>query len=77
MTSIQEACRAKIAEVFPPERYNTQGATLTLFKNTVGVKCPKCGSENVYVESKQKRAGDEAETKIYTCLTCKKIWKKN
>lgn len=50
---------------------------MTLFKNTVGVKCPKCGSENVYVESKQKRAGDEAETKIYTCLTCKKIWKKN
>ena len=46
-----------------------------LIKNTVGVKCKNCGSENVNSYSKQVRSGDEATTVFYTCLDCKNKWR--
>lgn len=46
-----------------------------LIKNTVGVKCPKCKSENVNAFSKQIRSGDEAMTIFYTCIDCKNKWR--
>lgn len=46
-----------------------------LIKNTVGVKCKNCGSENVNAYSKQVRSGDEATTVFYTCLDCKNKWR--
>lgn len=47
----------------------------TRIANTVGIKCKKCGSENIYSESKQTRAADEAMTVFYTCLDCGNRWK--
>lgn len=48
---------------------------MELVKNTVGVKCGKCGSEEVNAFSKQIRAGDEATTVFYTCLKCGCRWR--
>lgn len=48
---------------------------VTMVKNTVGIKCKQCGSDNVYVESKQVRSADEAMTKFYTCLNCGNKWR--
>lgn len=47
----------------------------TMVKNTVGIKCKVCGSDNVYVESRQVRSADEAMTKFYTCLNCGNKWR--
>ena len=44
-------------------------------KNTFGIKCKQCGSENIYMESKQTRSADEATTKIYECLDCGNMWR--
>ena len=49
----------------------------TLIKNTVGIKCPRCQSENVNVFEKQVRSGDEAKSRFYTCLNCGNKWKKD
>lgn len=67
---IDHELRARIPiDAFKQERIVTQ------VKNTVGIKCKQCGSENVYVESKQVRSADEAMTKFYTCLDCKFQWR--
>ena len=47
----------------------------TKVKNTVGIKCKKCGSDNIYSESRQTRSADEAMTIFYTCLNCGNKWK--
>ena len=56
---------------FIPETINT------MIKNTVGIKCRKCQSDNVYSMSRQTRSGDEAMTIFYTCLNCGNKWKVN
>ena len=43
--------------------------------NTVGIKCKKCGSENIYSESRQTRSSDEAMTVFFTCLDFGARWK--
>ena len=52
-----------------------QESLQTKIKNTVGIKCNKCGSDNVFSESRQTRSGDEAMTIFYTCLNCGNKWK--
>lgn len=44
-------------------------------KNTTNIKCNICGSDNIWVESKQVRAADEATTKFYECLNCGNKWR--
>ena len=46
----------------------------TKFKNTADRRCKKCGSDNIYVESRQTRSADETTTKIYECLNCGDRW---
>lgn len=50
---------------------------ITLIKNTVGIKCPRCKSENVNVYEKQTRSSDEAKSKFYTCIDCGNKWRKD
>ena len=50
---------------------------VTLIKNTVGIKCPRCKSENVNVFEKQVRSGDEAKSRFYTCIECGNKWRKD
>lgn len=52
-----------------------QDKIVTMIKNTVNIKCKACGSDNVFVESKQVRSADEAMTKFYTCLNCGNKWR--
>lgn len=67
---INEDLRARIkTEGFKQE------AIVTKIKNTVGIYCKVCKSDNVYVESKQVRSADEATTKFYTCLNCGNTWR--
>lgn len=49
----------------------------TKVKNTVEVYCKKCGSDNVFSESRQTRSSDEAMTVFFTCLNCGNKWKMN
>lgn len=49
--------------------------TSVLIKNTVGIKCERCGSDNVNVFHKQMRSADEATSKFYTCLNCGNKWR--
>jgi DNA-directed RNA polymerase subunit M len=42
---------------------------------TVSVTCPKCGNNKAYFFSVQTRAGDEAETRFFTCTKCKHRWR--
>jgi DNA-directed RNA polymerase subunit M/transcription elongation factor TFIIS len=58
------------------ENYKTVSRVL-IIKNTYGVKCPNCGSENVHVEQKQIRSADEGATNFYDCLDCHHKWKRN
>ncbi len=39
----------------------------------VDFKCPKCKNEKAYFWSRQMRSSDEAESKFYKCLKCKKV----
>ena len=49
----------------------------TRVANVVGMKCPMCGSDEIYAESRQTRSADEAMTVFYTCLKCGWRKKKN
>ena len=54
--------------------YKTQ-ETSVMIKNTVGVKCKVCGSDNVNLFTKQTRSADEASSRFYTCLNCGNKWR--
>ena len=73
--SIQEQIREKIDELFPIEKFSSINEDVTFVKNTIGIVCPKCKSENIYTYSKQTRSGDEAETKYCHCIDCGKTWR--
>lgn len=49
----------------------------TLVKNTDGIVCKKCGSDNVNVVQKQIRSADEGSTNFYTCINCGSKWRRN
>ena len=38
-------------------------------------KCKRCGSQNVFSVSQQRRSSDEPETTFYSCLGCGNAWK--
>ena len=73
--SVQEQLKKKIDELFPIDKFSGADEEVTFVKNTIGIKCPKCHSENIYTYSKQTRSGDEAETKYCYCIDCKKHWR--
>lgn len=71
---IQRLINAVLKEKVPIDAFK-QDKIVTMIKNTVGIKCKQCGSDNVYVESRQVRSADEAMTKFYTCLNCGNKWR--
>jgi len=74
--SIQDDINVVLDEICPIEAFR-QDVINTKVKNTVGIHCRKCGSEDIYCESRQTRSADEATTKFYTCLNCGNKWKMN
>lgn len=71
---VQEKINDKLYKTVPISAFITE-AIVTRVKNTVGVICRKCGSDNVYSESRQLRSGDEAASILYACLNCNHKWR--
>jgi DNA-directed RNA polymerase subunit M/transcription elongation factor TFIIS len=40
-----------------------------------GIKCEKCGGDNVTYRQAQTRSADEPETVFFRCLACSNRWK--
>ena len=74
--SIQNEINKLLYKTVPISAF-IQDTINTKIKNTVGIICKKCGSDNVYSESRQTRSADEAMTVFYTCLNCGNRWKVN
>lgn len=73
-STIQESINEDLLRTINIQAF-LQEAIQYMVKNTVGIKCKKCGSDNVWVESKQVRSSDEATSKFYTCLQCGNKWR--
>lgn len=59
--------KTEIAEEIERARFKPSG--------TKGLgKCGRCGSEELYITSKQTRACDEGSVNKYTCLACDNQW---
>lgn len=76
MTSLQDLINEKLFEMIKIENFKTK-AIKTLIRNTFGIYCPICGSDNVHEDVKQLRAGDEQADHIYKCLNCGNTGKNN
>jgi DNA-directed RNA polymerase subunit M/transcription elongation factor TFIIS len=63
-----------LIRLYPPNTFKKTSVNM-LVKNTRGIVCKVCGSEDVNVVSKQLRSADEATSKIYTCITCGNHWR--
>ena len=73
-STLQEDINKDLLERIPIDAFIQEHIQL-IVKNTVGVICKKCGSDDVYCESRQLRSIDEATTKLYTCLNCGNKWR--
>lgn len=71
---IQDMINDTLYKTTPISAFVTE-AIVTRVKNTVGIVCRKCGSDNVYSESRQLRSGDEAASILYACLNCGQKWR--
>ena len=67
--SIQDLINDRMRELIIISDFKTKEIK-SLIKNTFGIYCPICGSDNVNEQVKQLRAGDEEANHIYTCLNC-------
>ena len=76
MSDLQNRINKKLDEVVNIKAFKTY-AIDTLVKNTDGVHCIKCESDNVNVIQKQIRSADEGATNFYTCIDCGYKWRRN
>ena len=74
LSDLQIEILEDLQKAYPPAMFKTTAVDYRV-KNTVGVNCKTCKSDNIYVVSKQLRSADEATTKIYTCLDCGYTWR--
>ena len=74
--SLQEIINKTLYELIKIDDFKTKDIK-TLIKNTFGIYCPICGSDNVHEEMKQLRSGDEEANHIYKCLNCGNAGKDN
>ena len=73
---MQEKIYEYVDTQMPIERYFiTANEQTQRSKNTYGVNCPNCKSNNIFMQAKQTRSADETKTKFYTCLDCNYTWK--
>ena len=75
-STIQSEINKMLYKMVPISAF-VQDVINTKVKNTVEVFCKKCGSDNVFSESRQTRSSDEAMTIFFTCLNCGNKWKMN
>lgn len=72
----QKLISDKLREMYTTEMF-IEEQVVKKVKNTIGIICKTCGSDNVHVESKQLRSADEATTLLFLCLNCEAKWKVN
>lgn len=72
----QEKLNADLDRMVKIEAFKSHNIN-TLVKNTDGVKCKVCNSDNVNVIQKQIRSADEGSTNFYTCIDCGNKWRRN
>ena len=75
MTELQEAINAIVDQILPVELFQKAGEIAQKVKNTFGVHCPKCKSDNVYEKAAQLRSADEISSIFMECLTCGYKWR--
>ena len=71
---VQQKINDKLYKTVPISAFITESIN-TKVKNTVGIICRKCNSDQVYSESRQLRSGDEAASILYSCLNCGAKWR--
>ena len=76
MNDLQKYINEIIDEKIDMESIIAAGVNEKLVKNTFGIKCPKCGSDQIHESERQTRSADEAATKIFVCLNCSHTWRK-
>ena len=76
MSSLQDLINRKLNAELNMDDFKSETIQIKV-KNTYDRKCKKCGSTDIYVMSVQKRASDEATTKVYECLNCGNKWDEN
>lgn len=72
---LQDSINEIIDEKFPMKLFAEAAELQSRVKNTFGVKCPKCGSEDIYEESVQTRSADEISSLFDICLNCNYRWR--
>lgn len=72
--SLQDAINEDLRKRIKTEAF-VQEVVQDLIVNTVGLKCKRCGSDQINVVSRQTRSSDEATSKFYTCLNCGNKWR--
>ena len=75
MTELQEAINAIVDKILPVELFQKAGEIAQKVKNTFGVHCPKCKSDNVYEKAIQTKSSDEISTIFMECLSCGYKWR--
>jgi len=72
-----EAKEYKVTETIKKKKEVGKGVAgeIETLPRAKGVKCPKCGSDQVVYWTMQTRASDEAETIFYRCLKCGYTWR--
>lgn len=76
VSSLQQEINEDIDTRIDISQYKTQRIEV-LVKNTDGVVCIRCKSDNINVIQKQLRSADEGATNIYKCLDCGYTWRRN
>ena len=77
MTTIQDKINKIVDEQFPIEKFAEAFEMQKLVKNTFGIKCPICGSNNIHKESEMlTRSIDEISKAHFVCIDCGKKFRK-
>ena len=75
MSSIQDRINEIVDKEFPAELFAKSMELSKYVKNTFGVICPKCHSDQIFESEIQTRSADELSTLVYRCNSCGYIWR--